>query len=208
MKKLLIITLFRLATPVLAQDSLDTEAPYVLPKTIAKINAGAFLTRTLQAEFEFLSDKKKSSFQFSPAGTIYHSGNNKVYGLGLTAAHRKYLREPISNKDRTQGAAYFYFSAGYHYYDTRYTVSDYDFHTGHTETDHKEAIHKFSADIGFGIQFIIKNMISVDLSAGGGLRYANSSRNNETHWNDWSGDYGYTGFAPRFSIAFGIVGNR
>lgn len=214
MKRFIFLALLRLANPVFGQENEVVEEKYELPRTVAKINPGSFLTRSLQADFEFLSDKKKMSLQFSPNGTIYQNSGDKAYGLGLNVAYRKYLREPITNKGKTQGAAYFYFSAGYNFYNTHYNQYTYDevwngsyYDVVETRTRHGEQIHKYSADIGFGVQYIIRKMISIDMNVGGGLRYADSN-NGESWWDDWMGDYGHTGFVPKIGIAFGVVGNR
>lgn len=201
-----------------AQSTIEDEYVYKLPNNIFKINPAAFANRTLQADYEMFFNRDKMSLQFSPKGTIYKDDNSSAYGLGFEMSYRKYLRDVFGRGKSHETLVYFYGSVGYSYYDTDFTTIDetnsyYNSSTSSWETEtiygetFDEHINKYTADIGFGLQFLVKRMISVDFNLGGGLRLADSNLS-ETNWDIWAGDYGHTGFVPKLSLAIGIVGEK
>ncbi len=218
MKKLIILlSTLGFTTISFAQDA-DSLSIYRLPRNIFKINPTAFGTSSLQADYELFFDRDKMSLQFSPSGTIYKDNHDDAYGFGGEVTYRKYLRDVIGNGKKHQTLGYFYGSLGYNYYEAKHTTieetntywssqaSAYVTETVEGEV-YREYIHKYSANIGFGVQFLVKRMISMDVNLGGGLRLANSNLS-ETFWDGWAGDYGYTGFVPELGISFGIVGDK
>lgn len=199
-----------------ALDSLsinNSVTDFNYPKTIFKIPFSHFFINSIQGDFEIFSNSQARSLNFSPRVTLIDNLKERLYGAGMEVGIRKYTFEPLSKRRKTVTTAYFYYTVGYNYYNLTQKKSlnaEADSQNFSSETESqggKGYIHKVNAHIGFGLQFLMKEMFSVDVNLGGGGGVSFSSKEVKTYEDKFM-NIGNIGVYPKISIAFGMISKR
>ena len=162
-----------------------------------------FLVHTFRTDWEFRTGPK-ASVQVSPSFTsAENTGEYKrITGAGLELQRKFYLRtEEVSLRGFYGGLA-----ASYH----RYSLTDanyyrYDYLTGVTYYEpRKERVNRFAANLVLGYQFLLKEVIALDVYAGGGIRASQSDQDNNLESYHLF-DPRYNGIAPKVGFSVGVV---
>jgi hypothetical protein len=135
---------------------------------------------------------------------------NSLWGLGLDVKHRIYLK---NNNMRPDGF-YFQYGPNFQFYsiDSYQTYLEPYMENGiqyyrTTEGDVKTSVYKYGANFHVGYQAIVGEKVFFDFYAGTGIRLSFDNRNDGFHpwFNNWYGDYGYSGTLLDGGIRVGIV---
>lgn len=136
---------------------------------------------------------------FSPqVFALWDRDFNSLWGLGLDVKHRIFLKDGVVNPE----GFYFQYGPVFHYY----TIDSYRSYTEPyivdgveyyrlKEGDLKISLYKFGANFNVGYQLLLGNKVYLDFYVGSGIRLSMDNRNSGFHpwYNDWWGDYGYSG---------------
>ncbi|MDX5348182.1 MAG: DUF3575 domain-containing protein [Hymenobacteraceae bacterium] len=206
MKKIIgaVALLLAVTNATLAQTGSDEQ---VMPKTqLLKLTPQQFIMKAFQVDYE-IAFGNRHSIQFSPSITVRENDNNykKVTGGGLEVIKKFY----IGTQAQPLEGFYAGLSGSYH----RYSVESnddcfFDWQTGQEicNTGRKEKINRFGLNVIFGHQFIIHDVVAIDLFVGGGMRIADSDnpRNKNERFDRDIFDYDYTGVAPKIGVSVGL----
>ncbi|MBK7030578.1 MAG: hypothetical protein IPH45_15845 [Bacteroidales bacterium] len=68
-------------------------------------------------------------------------------------------------------------------------------------------VYKFGMTATAGVQAIIQDIVYVDFYTGAGIRFSFDDQSSGLHriYNDWWGDYGYSGTLMTFGIRLGLL---
>ncbi len=173
------------------------------------------ITNGLRLDFDFLANKEKSHWLvLSPQ--FYYDENNDHYqdyieitGFGLDVNYRVYLAD---NK-KPKGP---HFSPGFTF--QFFNVKDEIFmpvefiQNGQTYFTMEERIEnsnivKLGPNVLIGYQFLINDVMYIDLYGGISFRLSFNNRDSEfiDRYQDWWGDYGYSGILLNGGMRLGIV---
>lgn len=219
MKKSLILFLFiGLTSSVIGQsiDSLQVKdtgsnGSFALSGQALRFQVSNLFKRSIQFDYE-VPTSPVSSIVFSPSGTMYESGDKKVFGGGMVLAHRKYSHLNLSQSSKKDGGLYISLKAGYNYLNINSTrfPSDYNPQVFSSNVEREQVtdhIHQFFFGGGVGVQFIFKGSISIDTSIGSALKY--SVGGDEQTKNEMEQlNIIYAGFAPFMRVGIGIVNSK
>lgn len=133
-----------------------------------------------------------------------------MWGLGMELQHRYYLgKNALLPKGvyLGYGPMFQYFSIE----DTRLYAQEI-IENGTTYTVVKNGpittgVYKFGMTATAGVQAIIQDIVYVDFYTGAGIRFSFDDQSSGLHriYNDWWGDYGYSGTLMTFGIRLGLL---
>ena len=205
MKKILIFTsLFILA--ISGELSAQTDS-LAFKKTIYSFMPQYLINRGIRIDIEkqisgkhwiqicpqfYLSEKDNED------NFIYDENSfNSLIGGGLNVYHKIF-----AHSDFTKHGLYFSYGVTYNYFEIEY----FDDYLGST-INAEATIHKVGFDINLGYQFMIKQIVSIDLFTGVGTRYSfmETNSDNKEKFNATYFGYNYTGNLLLLGVRIGVI---
>lgn len=134
-----------------------------------------------------------------------------MWGFGMEFQHRYYLRQQAVKPE----GFYMGYGPTFHYF----SISDERLHAEqvtlngieYTEVRYGEVttgIYKFGLTATGGYQFLLNEAIYMDIYAGAGIRLSfddSGMGGFHKYYNDWYGDYGYSGTLITLGLRFGLL---
>lgn len=177
---------------------------------LLKLSPQHFAVNTFKVDWEF-SSGQNGSWVISPYITARDqysdstSWGDKVLGTGIGLNRKVYV---AGQTGEALTGLYGMFSGTYNFYKTKYNDYDYTYSgppnyvTTYVYSQRNQDIHSASLSFSIGYQFTIKKLVYVDTFLGGGIRYSNTSTNDD-YYSSFA-DFAYSGIEPKFGVTVGL----
>lgn len=167
---------------------------------LVKISPFHFLDGTIYATYERALNNNNS---FALSGGYRLSDNADEYGWMGELQLRKYIFKPSINSSSESSLAGIY--AGL-YGNGKYFVEQYEknYSNTHRSSTQEYDVKQMEGGVLMGMQILFSEKLSLDLYAGGGLRYSEFD-NKPMYLDLYSPERGYTGIVPKIGFDIGLT---
>ena len=209
-KSILVIIILATFIPSILQAQDETEERKTFGVGIVPQYA---FTNGARFDFDFRLKKKGQWLVVAPQVYI-NPGNSdmwdyeEMYGVGIDLQHKFFFKDrPVPR------GAYLAYGPVFQYYSVKEEgLSSYGFeedgtnYIGLQDDMLQTSIYKFGGNLIFGLQTVINEFFYIDAYMGTGVRLSFDNRVSGLHgyYNDWWGDFGYSGTLIVAGIRFGI----
>lgn len=167
--------------------------------SIVKISPFHFIDGTIYATYEMAFNNNNS---FSLSGGYRLSDNGDEYGWMGELQLRKYIFKPSINSSSESSLAGVYTGL---YGNGKYFVEQYEknYYNSSRSYTQEYDVKQMEGGVLMGIQILFSKKLSLDLFAGGGLRYSELDHK-PINLDLYSPERGYTGIVPKIGFDIGI----
>lgn len=188
------------------------EAAELPGKSRVYMSPWSFLANTFQLLYE--RDYSKGSFLLAGDALVIRNKDEETLGFGAEIQPRiTVYSQNVTSTKRGKTSSYHAYIYGapylrYRYIDATYTKDSmmYDIWgtlIGTITTRETDIISSFSGGVVLGVRFTFVKKLSLDLFAGGGVKFSDINGNKNRYGQVF--DYGYTGILPKGGMKLGLV---